>query len=79
MNEGFITLITFIGLHPRVDQLVLHKVGASIKAFPTLAALIWSLSDVNPLMNGKGCAFGEGFFALTALEENSCVSSLMFG
>ena len=23
--------------------------------------------------------FGEGFFALTALEENSCVSSLMFG
>ena len=79
MNEGFITLVTFIGLHPRVDQLVLHKVGASIKAFPTLATLIWSLSNVNPLMNGKGCTFGEGFFALTALEENSCVSSLMFG
>lgn len=79
MNEGFITLITFIGLHPRVDQLVLHKVGASIKAFPTLTTLIRSFSNVNPLMNGKGCAFGEGFFALTALEENSCVRSLMFG
>lgn len=78
MNEGFITLITLIRLYSCMNQLVLHEVCASIKTFPTLAALIGSLSNVNPLMYCKGCTFCEGFLAFTAFKEDSSMSSLMF-
>lgn len=54
MNESFVTFVTFIRLHPSMNQLMLGKVCTSVEAFPTLGAFVRSLPDVDSLMYLKG-------------------------
>ena len=54
MDESFIAFVTFIRLHPSVNQLMLGEVCAPVKTFPAIAALVRSLSNVNSLMDSEG-------------------------
>lgn len=66
LAEGNSTLVTFIGLFPSMNPLVLNEVILPDEGSPTLTAFVRLLSSMDSLMHNEGRTLAEGFPTIMA-------------
>ena len=78
LTKGTITLMTRVGLYPRVGALVNIEVPFVAESFPTLFTHIGLLLCVDPLVAPQGGVVGERLEAdFTTVRLLACVDSLV--